>query len=371
MRVPFVDLSASTKRIKKKYLEAAGKFLDRGQFILSGEIEEFEKAWAKKLGVKHCVGVGSGADALHLSLLALGIGEGDEVIIQGNAYNASVVAVLRAGAVPRFADIDEQTLTIDISKIEPLVTEKTKAILPVHLYGQPNNMVEISRIAKRHNLFVVEDAAQAHLAKFAEKYAGTWGKLGCFSFYPTKNLGAFGEGGCVVTDDARIAKELRARRHLGQIKRDHHVYFGYNSRLQGLQAIALSLKLEFLERETKKRKAAAAYYGKLIYESGLPVQPQAKLRKADHVYHLYPVQVFDFDRDELKRKLLEQGVETGIYYPVPVYKQPFYTASKGRLQDKCEVTEQVARRLICLPLYPEIARGAQDYVIRSLEKILQ
>ncbi|PJC25474.1 MAG: erythromycin biosynthesis sensory transduction protein eryC1, partial [Candidatus Tagabacteria bacterium CG_4_9_14_0_2_um_filter_41_11] len=216
--------------------KAVESMLDRGPFILGPEVEAFEKAWAGYLGVKHAVGVSNGADALYLALIASGIKPGDEVITQGNAYNASVTAILRAGAVPRFADIDSNTLQIDVAKIESLITGKTRAILPVHLYGQFGDMEKLARISKKRNLKIIEDCAQAHGAELAGKKLGSFGRVNAFSFYPTKNLGAFGDAGAVVTDDEKAAEQLRALRNLGQVAKNEHRYLGTNMRLDPIQA---------------------------------------------------------------------------------------------------------------------------------------
>ncbi len=368
MRVKFTDLSPVTREIKNEYLEAVDKFLDRANFILTPEVSEFEKNFAKIIGVRFAVGVSSGADALYLALFASGINQGDEVIIQGNAYNASVVAILRAGAVPRFVDIDAQNLTLNTDQIEKLINSKTRAILPVHLYGMPNNMAEICRIAKLPNLLVIEDCAQAHLAEFEGKKVGTFGKVNAFSFYPTKNLGAFGDGGILTTDDENIYNKLLMFRNLGQKKKNDHQLLGFNMRLDSLQAIVLNLKLTHLAKWTAARQKAGAYYNQLNENPKFPVSPQKPLPSPSHVYHLYPILVEDFGRDRLQEELLKQGVETGVYYPIPVYCQPFYTYQKV---DNCPMTDKVCGKILCLPMYAGITRKEQDYVVEILKKILK
>ncbi|MDP3993641.1 MAG: DegT/DnrJ/EryC1/StrS family aminotransferase [Candidatus Doudnabacteria bacterium] len=366
MRVPFVDLTVVIDQIKDAYLEAVTRLLDKKHFILTEEVEAFERAWAQKCEARYCVGVSCGADALYLALLATGIKPGDEVITQGNAYNATVTAILQTGAVPRFADIDEDTLTLDVSKAEALVNEKTKAILPVHLFGQANDMAGISDLAKRHELAIVGDCAQAHLAEFDGKPVGALGNVGAFSFYPTKNLGAFGDAGAVTTDSEKIYREILARRNLGQVAKNDHQYFGFNMRLDPVQAIALNLKLQYLEENTMARKDAGAYYDKLIDQADLPLRPVQKVKGANHVYHLYVAQSLQMDRDDLIKSLLELGVETAVHYPVPVYKQPFYDGPK----DPCPVMDEVSGRIISLPLFVGITREQQEYVIESLNKTL-
>ena len=366
MQIPFTDLTGPTKRVKAEYLEALDKFLDRGRFILTEEVKQFEDHWAARVGTPYCAGVSSGADALFLALQVFGIGPGDEVITQGNAYNASVTAILRTGAVPRFADVDSDTLTLDPKRLGALLNPKTKALLPVHLYGQPNNMEAIMQFAREHNLFVIEDCAQAHEASYAGKKAGAFGDAGCFSFYPTKNLGAFGDAGAVTLSNREKYEELLARRNLGQVEKNNHQFFGTNMRLDPIQAIALDLKLKYLPGETEARRAAAHYYDELIRKSGLPLRVIGKLTKAEHVYHLYPVEILEKDRDEVARQLQDQGIGTGLYYPSLVYEQPFY---KGPV-DPCPVAERFARNHLALPFFPDITKQQQDYVIEALKKIL-
>ena len=367
MRVPFVDLTVVTDQIKDAYLEAVSRLLDKKHFILTEEVEEFEEAWAEKCQVRYCVGVSCGADALYLALVAARIRPGDEVITQGNAYNATVVAIMRAGGVPRFADIDEDTLTLDLSKIEALINEKTKAILPVHLFGQANDMTSISELAKKHKLAVIGDCAQAHLAEFDGKPVGAFGDAAAFSFYPTKNLGAFGDAGAVTTNSEKIYQEIMARRNLGQVAKNDHQYFGFNMRLDPMQAIALNLKLRYLEENTEVRKQAGEYYDKLIAWADLPLRPVQKIKGANHVYHLYVAQSMKMDRDDLRKRLLELEVETAVHYPLPVYRQPFYEGPK----DPCPVTDKVLGRIISLPMFVGITRQQQEYVVESLIKILK
>ncbi len=365
MHVKFLDLSLPTRQIQTEYLASVEKLLDKGSFVLTEEVKHFEEQWAKTIGAKYCVGVSSGADALLLSLLALGIGPGDEVITQGNAYNASVVAILRAGATPRFVDITRDTLTINIGEVEKLITPKTKAILPVHLYGTGNDMPAIMQMAKKHHLKVLEDCAQAHMAEINGQKVGSFGDIAAFSFYPTKNLGAFGDAGAIVVNDTEIYEKLIALRNLGQKEKNNHIYLGFNNRLDPIQALALSLKLKYLPVLTKERQAAGEYYNRLIGKKGLNVKYQKTLPGHSHVYHLYPILLTDRDRAAIQNMLLAQGVETGIYYPVPVYKQPFY---KNAYVDNCPVTEEVCKNILCLPMYFGITREEQEFVIEVLWK---
>lgn len=379
MKVPFLDLSGPTQQIKKEFLERLDSFLDRANFILTDEVKEFEEAWARYVGAEHCVGVSNGADALWLALTALGIKPGDEVITQGNAYNASVTAIIRAGAIPRYADIDPKTLLIDTSKIEGLITPKTRAILPVHLYGQASNMGAIMETAKKHKLVVVEDCAQAHGAEWQGKKVGSWGDAAGWSFYPTKNLGAFGDAGAVTTSNEEALQELRILRTLGQASKNDHTRLGYNTRLDAVQAIALYLKLAHLPEATKKRQVAGAYYNELLNKAQLPVEYVNQLPDASHVYHLYPIKILtrpakaygearEGDRDKVREELKKREIGTEIHYPVLVMNQPFYP--KDLPHDACPIAEEAAGSIISLPLHENITREEQDYVVDSLKKIL-
>ena len=368
MRVKFLDLSLPTSQVEKEYLGEVQKLLEKGSFVLTEEVKVFEEQWAKTIGTKYCVGVSSGADALLLSLLALGIGPGDEVITQGNAYNASVVAILRSGATARFADVDAGSFTLNPAEIEKLINQKTKAIMPVHLYGMGNDMPEIMRVARKNNLKVVEDCAQAHMAEINGRKAGSFGDISAFSFYPTKNLGAFGDAGAIVLNNEDIYKKLISLRNLGQQEKNNHIYLGFNNRLDPIQAIALSLKLKYLPALTKERQKAGEYYNHLIEKNGLKVAYQKLLPGQTHVYHLYPVVLQGEDRTALMNKLLSLGVETGVYYPVPVYKQPFY---KNAVPRNCPVTDVLCENILCLPIYFGITRAEQEYVVESLKSALQ
>lgn len=366
MEVKFLNLAVPTEQIKNDYLEAVKSILNKGNFILTEEVENFERAWAGKIGTKYAVGVSSGADALYLALRALDIGAGDEVIIQGNAYNASVTAILRVGAIPRFADIDENSLRLDVSKIELLINEKTKAILPVHLYGQPNDVEAVKALADKYKLKVVEDCAQAHLAQFNGQPVGSWGDVSAFSFYPTKNLGAFGDAGAITTDNEEIYKKVLALRNLGQTAKNVHEYCGFNMRLDPLQAECLRLKLDFLEENTQARQIAGEYYDRSITESDLTIKPIFRDPRATHVYHLYVVRLLKHNRDDIQKELLKMGIQTAVHYPMPVYRQSFY---RGPL-DPCPISDTTADQVLSLPLYVGITKEQQKYVVDCLKKIL-
>lgn len=365
MTVPFLNLRPCTEKIKKQYLQRLEVFLSRSNFILTEEVSSFEQAFAASLSAAHCVGVGSGADAIYLALRALEVGPGDEVITQGNAYNASVTSIMRTGATPRFADIHADTLTIDAAKIIPLINSKTKAILPVHLFGQATDMSAIMDIAKMHKLFVVEDCAQAYPAVWQGKPVGTYGDIGCFSFYPTKNLGAFGDAGAIVTADTRLAETIKILRNLGQVSKNDHRMLGFNHRLDAMQAIALELKLPYVAEATVARKTAAARYDELLEPLANSFKTVKVATGAEHVYHLYVIQSLKMNRDEVRKNLAELGVGTEIHYPLPVYKQPFYNGPV----DLCPVTDEVISKVISLPMYPEITNKEQEYVVQCLKAL--
>lgn len=368
MKVKFINLTKPTQEIKKEFLERLEKFLDKANFILTDEVREFENAWAKYIGTKYAVGVSSGGDALWLALKAFGVGEGDELITQANAYNATVTSILRVGAIPRFVDINPKTLLINTAEIERRITLKTRAILPVHLYGQASDMSSITEIAKKHKLVVIEDCAQAHGAEWKGKKVGVWGNAATWSFYPTKNLGAFGDAGAVTTSNARAAEEIRILRNLGQISKNDHTRLGYNMRLDPIQAIVLSLKLPHLEGSIRKRQIVASRYNELINKGQLPVQYVKCHADATHVYHLYPVKILKGDREKVREELGKKDINTAIHYPRLVMDQPFYPKDLPR--DKCPIAEETARSIISLPFHENITREEQAYVINSLKAIL-
>lgn len=363
--VKFTDLTVPTEQIRKQYLAEVDKLLGKANFILTREVEDFEKAWARTVGTRYAVGVSNGSDALYLGLRALGIKEEDEVVTQGNAYNASVTAIMRAGAAPRFADIDPKTWQMDVRAAEGLVTKKTKAIMPVHLFGQPNDMAAITALAKKHKLRVIEDCAQSHLAAFKGHMTGAWGDVGAFSFYPTKNLGAFGDAGAVTTNDSEFYRKLKVLRNLGQDGKDNHVEYAFNMRLDAMQAIAIRLKLKFLKAATQKRMAAGARYDRMIREARIPIEPGVRDSRADHVYHLYPVYSGDMPRDEIRRKLARHGIPTGAYYPLPVYRQPFFRGP----HDSCPVTDKIVSGIFSLPMHESITVQDQRRVVTALKRI--
>lgn len=347
--VPFVDLQAQYREIKGEIDAAVSRVVESASFILGPEVEAFEAAFAEYLGARFCIGVSNGTAAIQLAVTACGIGAGDEVIVPANTFFASAEAVSTAGAVPVFVDVDPVSYTIDTTQIEAAMTERTRAIMPVHLYGQAADLDPVFEIAARHNLVVIEDAAQAHGSLYRGRRVGALAQAGCFSFYPGKNLGAYGEGGAVVTNDEGVARRVRLLRDHGSERKYHHEIIGYNFRLEGIQGAVLRVKLAHLDRWNDLRRAHAARYDELLGATTL-VLPR-EMEYARHVYHLYVVQAEE--RAVLQKSLSEAGVQTGIHYPVPVHLQPAYSSLHYKAGD-FPVTERQAERVLSLPMYPQL-----------------
>lgn len=361
MNIPFVDLKAQYATIKDDIGRAIDGVLDRGQFTLGSETEAFEREFADHCGAAHGIGVNTGTSALHLAVLAAGIGAGDEVITVPFTFVATVAAIQYTGARPVFVDVDPRTLTIDVNRIEAAITPRTRAILPVHLYGQPADMDPVLDIARRHGLTVIEDAAQAHGAEYKGRRVGGIGDLGCFSFYPGKNLGAYGEGGMVVTNDAALARTVRLLHDWGAERKYEHLLKGYNYRLEELQAAVLRVKLRHLDRWTQARRHAAARYDALLAGSG--IAGVATLADVRHVFHIYALR--SPHRSAWQAALNAQSIHTGIHYPTPVHLQPAYADLGGRPGD-FPVAEQAAREVLSLPMFPEITEAQLQKVAQAL-----
>jgi dTDP-4-amino-4,6-dideoxygalactose transaminase len=329
---------------------AIGRVLDSGWYILGQEVAMFEKEFAAYIGVRYGIGVSSGTEALHLALRACGIGPGDEVITVSHTAVATVAAIELCGATPVLIDIDPRTYTMDPELIEPAITRRTKAIIPVHLYGHPADMKAILSIAHRHGLYIIEDCAQAHGAIYRERKVGAWGNIGAFSFYPTKNLGALGDGGMVVTDDPRLSERARLLREYGWRQRYISEAPGWNTRLDELQAAILRIKLRYLDEENSKRRERARLYNELLAGTSLSL-PRAQ-PNIEHVYHQYVIRATR--REALRQYLHSRGIGTLIHYPVPVHLQPAYL---GRLGNRGSLprTEQVAQEILSLPMFPELS----------------
>jgi len=361
--IPLVDLELS-KSLNEKIKKEVGKVIDSKNFILGERLYLFEKEFATHIGVKHAVGVGSGTDALRLALRALGIGHGDKVLTVALTSPFTAVAIVEEGATPVFCDIDQDTWTIDINDALKKIDKRTKAIIPVHLFGNPCDMKSVLKFAKKNKIRIVEDACQAHGASISGIHVGTFGDAAAFSFYPTKNLGAMGDGGMVVTNNKTVAHMLRILRHGGQTKRFWHKYRGINSRLDEIQAAVLSAKLKFLSTWNRKRQKMAGYY--LDNLSGLSMEFQQVLKGAHSVYHLFVTRVEN--RDKLKEHLSKSGIVSDIYYSYPLYFQDaFRKYSNGKLPN----TEKLVQQLLALPLYPTLSGRNQDKIILSIKKFFK
>jgi dTDP-4-amino-4,6-dideoxygalactose transaminase len=361
--VPYLDLRAQYRSIKSEIDAAIAGVLDSAQFILGTEVAGFEREFAAYCGTSDCIALNSGTSALHLALLAAGVGPGDEVITVPFTFVASVAAVIYTGAHPVLVDIDPRSFTLDPGAIEGAITPRTKAILPVHLYGQTADMDPIMEIARRHGLVVIEDAAQAHGAKYKGRAAGSIGDIACFSFYPAKNLGAYGEGGAVTTNNAEYARTIRSLRDWGQDRKYHHVLRGYNYRMEGFQGAILRVKLRYLEQWTEARRAVVAQYNQHLADTG--VERPTEMPWARHVYHVYTLRADD--RDSLQTALQAEGIQTGIHYPVPVHLQPAY-ADLGYGRGAFPRSEAAAAQVLSLPLYPELSSAAVAEVAGVVKK---
>ncbi len=363
MQVPFLDLKVQYRQIEVELKPILEDIMAAGAFIGGPPVADFEKEFAAFCGVKHCVGLSSGTDALRLALLAAGVGPGHEVITVPHTFIATTEAITQAGAEPVFVDIDADTGCIDIRQIPGRITAKTRAIVPVHLYGQTADMDPILDIARKHRLVVVEDACQAHGATYKGLPAGSMGRAGCFSFYPGKNLGAFGDAGAVVTDDAELAQTIRMLREHGQCRKYVHDMEGYTGRLDAIQAAVLRLKLKRLAGWNRDRRANAARYTKLLSDiPGVTVIKEADF--AQSVYHLYVILVDD--RDGLQTFLTEQGVGTGLHYPLPLHLQKAY-AAMGFKKGDFPASERTADRLLSLPMYAELTHEQIEYVVGCIK----
>ncbi len=354
--VPLVDLVAQHDGIRRALGDAVRAVIDSGRFVLGRELVAFEQEFASYCGVEHCVGVGSGTDALILALRACGIAPGDEVITPSFTFIAGPFAIAAVGAVPVFVDVEEVTGTLDVDLVREAITPRTRAIVPVHLYGRCANLDRLAALATERGVLLIEDASQAHGARAHGRIAGSVGHVGCFSFYPSKNLGACGDAGAVVTDDAGIAARLRLLRNYGQSQKYRHEILGSNSRLDELQAAILRRKLTHLKSWNEARRRAATVYAALLDPM---VRPPAPDDAHEHVFHLYVVHAPR--RDELRQLLAEQGIETGIHYPLPVHRQPAFQALP-HVAGELPVTDRLAREVLSLPMFPTISGEQIRYV---------
>ncbi len=366
MDVPFVDLRTQGAELHDEFHELFESVLSRAAFTMGPELSEFESAFAGFCAVPHCAGVSTGTDAVRLALQAAGVGPGDEVIVPVNTFIATAEAVSHCGATPVFVDCLPDTANIDPARVAEAVTPRTAAVLPVHLYGQPADMESIGRVAAERGLVVVEDACQAHGARFQDRPCGSLGLTAAFSFYPGKNLGALGDGGAVTTHDDGADRTVRLLRNHGELTKSVHEAVGYCNRLHNLQAGFLLAKLPYLTEWNNARKAAARRYDGLL--AGLAgLTPLAVREDVEHAYHLYVVQVDD--RDAVRERLGAQGVQTGIHYPVPLHLTPAY-AGLGYGPGDFPVAEAMAGRILSLPMFPQITAAQQDYVVECLSSAM-
>ncbi|HYR88194.1 MAG TPA: DegT/DnrJ/EryC1/StrS family aminotransferase [Terriglobia bacterium] len=352
-----MDLKSEHQALRKGLLELWEKTLDNAAFIGGAPVERFENAFADFCETRHAVGVGNGTDALILALTALQIGEGDEVIVPANSFVATAEGVVHTGAIPVFVDVDPRTSNIDVGQIEGRITSRTRALIPVHLYGQPADMDPILEIARRYGLRVIEDAAQAHGARYRGRRVGSMGDVACFSFYPAKNLGACGDGGAVVTNDSHIAEAVRRLRDHGGLRKYEHDVTGYNSRLDSVQAAVLGLKLTYLEQRNALRRRHAEFYTTLLSRIGGVVTPFAP-DGVESVFHLYVIRIEE-GRNDLQSFLANKGVQTGIHYPAPIHRTRAFERFSGQ---SCPVAERNANEILSLPMYPEIEEHQQEFI---------
>jgi len=365
-KVPYLDLKAQYRSIKPEIDAAISRVLESSEFVLGSEVAGFEREFAAYCGASECIALNSGTSALHLALLAAGVGPGDEVITVPFTFVASLAAVLYAGARPVLVDIDPRSFNMDPAAVEAAITPRTKAILPVHLYGHPADMDPIMEVARRRRLVVIEDAAQAHGAKYKGRQVGSIGDIACFSFYPTKNLGAYGEGGAITTSNADYARTIRMLRDWGQDRKYHHVLRGYNYRMEGLQGAILRVKLRHLEQWTEARRAVASKYDHLLTDCDIELP--LEMPWARHVYHTYTVRTME--RERFQASLAAEGIQTAIHYAEPAHLQPAY-ADLGYGEGAFPHAEAAARQVLSLPIYPELSADAIAQVARAVKNAVR
>ena len=364
MNIPLLDLKAQYKSIKPEIQKAINKVINNGQFILGENVKKFEQEFAKFIGVKYAIGVGNGTDALYLALRACGISKNDEVILPVNTFIATAEAITLNGAKPVFVDVNPETYNIDINEIEKAITKKTKAIVPVHLFGQSADMSPILKIAKKHKLCVIEDCAQAHGARYKNKIVGSIGDIGCFSFFPGKNLGAYGDAGIITTNNKILAQKIYILRNHGRLKKYKHTIEGINSRLDEIQATILRVKLKHLKSWNKDRQKNARVYDKLFKNINNIITPYI-IKNTKSVYYFYIIRVKN--RKKIQTKLKKEGVSTGIHYPVPLHLQPAYKYL-GHKKGDFPKTEKLSKEILSLPIYPELTEKQIKFIVNIIKK---
>lgn len=362
MNVPFLDLKAQYQSIKSEINPAIQNVLDNAAFVLGKAVADFENDFKREHNVRHCFGVSSGTDGNHMVLWALGIGPGDEVIIPANTFIATVWGVTLCNATPVFVDCDIESYNIDPRKLEEKITPHTKAIVAVHLYGQPADMDPLAEIAREHNLFLVEDCAQAHIAEYKGRRVGGLSHASSFSFYPGKNLGAYGEGGAVATNDDQLARKFRMIRDHGSERKYYHEIPGHNYRMEAMQGAVLGVKLKHLNEWTEARRRNAQRYNELLQSLQGIVTPK-EMSYAKHVYHLYVIRTLQ--RNALQKHLESKGISTGLHYPVPLHLQKVFKGL-GYKEGDFPVTEKLASEILSLPMYPELTNEQIEYVARCI-----
>jgi dTDP-4-amino-4,6-dideoxygalactose transaminase len=364
MKVPLVDLKRQYQSIKEEINSAISSVLESGKFIMGENVKKFEDDFARYIGTKHAIGVASGTDALMLALKALGVRGGDEVITVSFTFISTVDSIIRNGAYPIFIDINLEDYTMNTSQVERAITKRTKALLPVHLYGYPVDMDPLLEVADKHGLYIVEDAAQAHGAEYKGRKVGSIGHVSCFSFYPSKNLGAYGDGGMVVTNDDEVAEKVRMLREYGQKNKYHHLMLGYNSRLDEIQAAILRVKLKYLDIWNEKRRKNAKLYNELLSDVSDMVHLPVEAKGRKHVYHLYVIRTSQ--REKLREFLSLNGISTGIHYPIPVHKEPSYA---NLIEDKVKlpITEQVSNEVLSLPMFAELTEDEIQFICNNIK----
>lgn len=364
MKVPFATFLPMHNEIRKSLDEAYNKVIDKSYFIQGEECKKFEEEFAKYCGVKYCIGVGTGLDALMLVLKAMDIGVGDEVIVPSNTYIATALAVTYVGAKPIFVEPEIETFNIDVNRIEEKITKKTKAIIPVHLQGRTADMDAINVIAKKYNLKVIEDAAQAHGAKYKGRKAGSLGNAAGFSFYPGKNLGALGDGGCVTTNDKKLADKIRALGNYGSDYKYHHIYKGVNSRLDEIQAAFLRVKLQYLDKWNEDRRKTAKKYLEGITNPLIKL-PFPTSEDYEHIYHVFVIRCDR--RDELEEYLNKNGISTVKHYPIPMHEQECYK-DLGIKHGELPIAEEISRTVLSIPMYYGMTDEEVDYIVYKINK---
>ncbi len=362
MNVPFVDLKTQYNSLKNEIDNAIQSIIERTAFIKGQEIEEFENAFAKKNEVKNCIAVANGTDAIYIALKMLGVKQGDEVITVANSWISTAETISQTGAIPVFVDIDKYS-TIDVSKIEEKITSKTKAIIPVHLYGQPANIQAIKKITDKHNLYLLEDCAQSHFAEFAQQKVGTFGDVATFSFYPGKNLGAYGDAGAIITNNDKLADKMRMFANHGALKKHEHQIEGINSRMDTLQAAVLKVKLPHIIDWNKERAKNAEYYNKILSNIGDLIIPP-KRDNVNHVYHVYSIRTKH--RDKLMQHLIDNNIGVAIHYPVAL---PFMQAFSylNYKESDMPIAAKYQNEILSLPMYPELTKEMMDFVASTIK----